>query len=257
MSPPSIDHIHVHHPGEIISNTVIPLLLIVLGTLSAAAVILPGGHASQAEPQIAHLYDEPDRKTEFTKSDETPRKPLGQTTPELNPCLPDPPPQYYGIYRQAKSRERIVWLLVHEGDQDAMVQALIQSAERHSGYAVTNPSPFGSPSRVAILATDRWHQDHLDPLQPYGARPNPQDGDHVNASYVAWATAVLKPERQHTAQSSPTSCELCPTVVAVNQKPVGQVTDHQTKTGAWMLIGFAVIIALGGLYALHPIALTR
>ena len=238
-------------------DAVVPLLVVIVGLIGAAAVILLGGHASQAQPQIADLYRMADSKSRIATSDGTPRKLLGQTTQAANPCLPEPPPLYHEIYGQAKSRERIVWLLVHEGDQHAMALALTQSAERHGGYAVTGPSLFGNPSRVAILASDRWHHDHLDPLQPYAARPNPHDGDHVNAGYATWATSVLKTEPQQPIRRAPASCQLRPTVVAVNQKPVGQVTDHQTKNGAWMMVGFAVAIALGGLYALRPIAMTR
>ena len=41
-------------------------------------------------------------------------------------------------------------------------------------------------------------------------------------------------------------------VVAVNQKPVGEITDSRTKAGTWLLIGFATVITIGGLYALRP-----
>ena len=41
-------------------------------------------------------------------------------------------------------------------------------------------------------------------------------------------------------------------VVAVNQKPVGEITDSRTQAGAWRLIGFATVITIGGLYALRP-----
>ena len=42
-------------------------------------------------------------------------------------------------------------------------------------------------------------------------------------------------------------------VVAVNQKPVGEITDFRTKAGTWLLIGFATVITISGLYALRPL----
>ena len=255
MSPPGIRHTHACHPSDRMT-AIVPLLLAVLGLAAAGALILLGGHTSQAQPQIAHLYPASQNHTGTPASGATPRKLLAPAQ-HTNPCVPDPPPQYYDIYGQAKSRDRIVWLLVNEGDQAAMALALAQSAERHGGYAVTNPSLFGKPSRVAILATNGWHRQHLDPLRPYGARPRPASGYTVSASYADWASAVLKPEHRQPARPNPAPCELRPTVVAINQKPVGQLTDARTKLGAWLLFGFAAGITITGLHALRPFAMTR
>ena len=162
-------------------------LLILLAFAAAVAgggiYIIVSPHAAQKQPVIAHLYQDAPKDTATTG---TPRRLVGQL-PATDRCRP-PQEQlrHNRIRRRARQSGHAVWLLVHEGDRDAMMSAVARSAEQHGGYAARNSGALTPGNVIGIMAPHKWSRDHLDQLRPYERRPNPaKSGDQVSDGYPA------------------------------------------------------------------------
>ena len=225
------------------------ILLVSLTMLGVAAgILVQDRHSGQARPRIAHLF----QKDNMTASamaatdNQTPRQTTA-TTSARRDCAPENRPPAWEIRRDARARAAAVWLMVHEGDANAMTAALLAGIRDAGGHAIRNRGSLftGENPSVTALAPKTWLQRELDPMSPYADRPQ-TDTEPVTAGYEAWAGKQAAATRKIPPPCRPND-RMLPVNISVAEKPVGDVRDRNVKMHAWTLLAAGLVIGGAGI----------